>query len=592
MDFRRLFDILPYQYAKYPKKVALAESVNHQWKTYTSSECLRQVNQISAGLLSLGLKKGDKAAILAHHGSATWCFIDLAMQQIGIVVVPIHGVIASDDLIFILKDAEIKLCLTDGPELFLKAQQAQTQAPVLKHLFTFHPHPNIPSLQELQIAPEEKHLAQFQTYKAVIHEDDLATIIYTSGTTGRPKGVMLSHKNIVSNIKSVIALIPINHGHVSVSYLPLSHIFERMVVYTYMAVGASLYFSGGSDHLLRVMQEVHPHYLTTVPRLLEKLHERFAQEALRQKGLRRRGLQWAIRVGKKFGRQKGVGLKLWIQLRLADILVYRRWRRLFGNRLQGLIVGAAALQEDLARLFSAAGIDIREGYGLTETSPVVAFNRFEPGLWQFGTVGIPVPGVDVKIDQPNEDGDGEILVKGPNVMLGYLNRPEETASVFTEDGWFRTGDIGTFINRRFLKITDRSKAIFKTSSGRYVAPQPIERELQSSPFIDHALVIGFQRPHLVALILPSFPMLEAWCEEHNVHWTAPPYMVLNPKVEKLYRQIIDRINDGLAKHEKIRDILLIHEDFTVEEGQITPTQKLKRAAVEHLYQSQIDKLYD
>jgi long-chain acyl-CoA synthetase len=592
MDFRRLFDLLHYQLARYPQKVALAHKHNHRWQTYSTKASIEIINQASAGLMQEGLKKGDCAAIMTHQGSAIWNLLDFALQQIGVVVVPIHATIHARDMEYILKDAEVKCCFCGSLDLYEKVEKSRHQLPHLKKSFLFGPNPEgIPSFQDLLIEPEEKHLAAFQTFRAVIHPDDPATIIYTSGTTGKPKGVVLSHHNIVSNIKAIISLIPVNCDQTTLSYLPLSHVFERMVTYTYMAVGASLYYAESLDKLQENMQEIRPHYLASVPRMLEKMYERILQSKLRLGKLSKRILNWAIALGERFDERKQRNLFYVLQLRLASILVYSRWRRSLGGRVLGIVVGAAPLQEKLARLFSAAGIDIREGYGLTETSPVVSFNRFDPGLNRFGTVGIPLPGVEVMIDEPNENGNGEIWVKGPNVMKGYHKQPEETAAVMTQDGWFKTGDVGRMVDSRFLKITDRKKDIFKTSSGKYIAPQSIENLLKTSEYIEQCLVVGYRHSFVSALIVPSFPVLEAWCEENNVHWTAAQYMVINPKVEELMQSVIEELNEQLEPHEQIRKFLLLYEEWLVKDGEITPTLKPVRAIIEQKHEEKIKQLY-
>ncbi|MBK6902778.1 MAG: long-chain fatty acid--CoA ligase [Saprospirales bacterium] len=592
MDFHRLFDILPYQAAKYPQKVALAHKDHHTWKTYSTEESLREIALFSAGFLHLGLKKGDKAAIISHHGSATWNFLDLALQQIGVVVVPIHSNQSAPNIEYILRDAEAKYCFTDGIDLYEKIVALQLSVPSLKGVFTFEKYPGTPSVVDLRTEPNERHQAEFQTYKGVIHEDDLATIIYTSGTTGQPKGVELTHKNIVSNIKSVLSVIPVNCDHTVLSFLPLSHIFERMVTYTYLAVGASLYYAERTDNLAATYKEVRPHYFTAVPLLLERIYEHIYARTLKGPMLARKIVRWSLQLGERYHQKRqAVGLLYWFQLRVADLLVYRLWRKALGGRIQGVCVGAAALDEKLGRLFSAAGITIREGYGLTETSPVLTFNRFEPGLNRFGTVGIPIAGVSIRIDQPDETGAGEIQAKGPNVMRGYHKLPEEISAVFTEDGWFRTGDIGQIVHHRFLQITDRKKDIFKTTSGKFIAPKHLENKLQLSPFIDQCMVIGFNKPFVVALILPNFPLLELWCNENHVHWTAPQYMVINPKVEKFFQSIVDQTNEDLVKHEKIRNFLLLHENWSIEQGELTPTLKLIRSSIEKKFGADIEKLY-
>ncbi|NJK84082.1 MAG: AMP-binding protein [Saprospiraceae bacterium] len=399
--------------------------------------------------------------------------------------------------------------MVQNRELYQKVQQIQSSVLSLKQIYTLERLPDVAHWTALSQEPTARNLLDIQSLKAAIHEDDLATIVYTSGTTGEPKGVMLSHKNIVSNIKATIALVPINCDKITISFLPLSHIFERMVTYTYLATGASLYYIQHIETLLDDLQRIRPHYFTVVPRLVERAYDTILERATTLSPLRKKILFWSIKVGKQYPERR-LNFGYWCKLQLATVLVFNRWRAMAGWRVEGIIVGAASLAPELGRLFTAAGFNLREGYGLTETSPVIAFNRFEPGGYRFGTVGIAVPSVEIKIDGEEE---GEILVKGPNVMLGYYNKPDDTQAVLLPEGWLRTGDVGKIVHRHFLQITDRKKDIFKTSSGKYVAPQPIEALLKTSPYIAQSMIVGFQRPYITALIVPHFTLLKQWCEE-------------------------------------------------------------------------------
>ncbi len=593
MDFHRLFDILPYQQARFPNKSALSIRQNNSWKSYTTQTCLQEIDKVSAGLLQLGIQKNDKVAIISPSGSPQWNFFDLGAQQIGAIVVPLHATSSFADMEYILKETAAKLCLSANQELYERIAAIQDQLPNLKHHFCIEKTDDIPFWEDLVCEPNADDLQQIQNLKNAIQPEDLATIIYTSGTTGDPKGVMLSHKNIVSNIKSVISLIPVNYECRVFSFLPMSHVFERMVVYTYMAAGAAIYYPSHAHQVLEDLREARPHYFTAVPKVLERFYHAILEETDKLPVLAKSIVRWAIKLGEKFNETKRIPLpNYWLSHLVADILVYRQWRRKLGSSVRGIAVGAAALQPKLGRLFSAAGIRIREGYGLTETSPVVAFNRFEPGGVRFGTVGMPVPGVQVKIDLPNEKGEGEILVKGPNVMLGYYNKPAETKAVFDQEGWLHTGDIGQFVHKRFLRITDREKDIFKTSGGMYVAPQLVERQIRTNPFIEQCMVVGFNQPFVSALILPNFDRLQRWCEENQVHWTAPQYMVLNPRVIKKMEQEIEQANEPLAKHQRVKRFTLLHQNWTEESGELTPTLKAKRKFILDKYHKEIEELYD
>ncbi len=591
MDFRRLFDIFPYQLAIFPQKIALAHREGSKWQKYNTEECLTQINKVSAGLLDLGLIRNDKVALIFDQGSAYWNFLDFGMQQIGVIAVPIHSVIGEKELEYILKDSEVKFCITSSKELHKKVDKVFEKVLSLKKIFCLENLSNVPGWNALITEPTERHLEVFQGLKAAIHEDDLATIIYTSGSSGIPKGVMLSHKNIVSNIKATISLVPINRDKRVISFLPLSHIFERMVSYSYIAAGASVYYIDRTANFIDSTKEVRPHYFTSVPRFLEKFYDGILERASKMNRLKRGIFLWAIALGERYNGKKGIGPGYFLKLKIADLLVYRSWRIALGNRVEGVVVGAAALQPRLGRLFSAAGIEIREGYGLTETSPVISFNRFEPGGVRFGTVGIPIPGVQLKIDNPNEEGEGEILVKGPGVMLGYHNKPKLTKKVLEETGWFHTGDVGKIVYKRFLKITDRKKDIFKTTTGKFVSPQTIENLLNGSPFIEQSMIVGFNRSFVAALIVPVFSRLKKWCEENNVHWTAEQYMVINPKVEQHFKQIVEAINEGLTGQEKVRKFTLLYEDWSVENGEITPTLKLRRPFLIEKHQNEIEEMY-
>ncbi len=590
-DFRRLFDIFHYQQIKYPRKAALTCYAEEKKTTYSTEECIRLINEVSAGLLNLGLKKGDKAAILSNGGHPIWNFLDFGMQQLGIIVIPLHATSSGEHLSHILRETEAKACFVNTSELLDNLAKVRSELTHLKHVFAFQKNNNVPSFYELLAHPTEAQSAHFHTMKAAIHEDDLATIIYTSGTTGKPKGVMLSHKNIVSNIKATISLVPINYSKITFSFLPLSHIFERMVTYAYIAVGAELHYAQNIETLSEDLQRIRPHYFTSVPRMLERMYDKFSGKGEERSKIKRQLSDWAISIGERYNGKRSGNLWYWFQLRLADILVYRKWRKAIGGRVEGVVVGAAVLREKLARLFSAAGVDIREGYGMTETAPVISMNHFEPGMFQFGTVGIAVPGTEIKIHNPDNRGEGEIWVKGFNVMLGYFKKEEETAQILTSDGWLKTGDIGRLVNKHFLQITDRKKDIFKTTTGKYVAPASIENQLKDSPFINQCIVVGFKKPFVSALIVPNFDALKQWCKENNVHWTAPQFMVINLKVEQKFRAEIEKLNEYLEPHQRVKEFLLLHEEWTIETGDLTATMKLRRDKVQKKYEGEIEKMY-
>jgi len=624
MDFTRLFEILEYQQHRFPQQVAFAgRQDGGRWRTWSTEQVLAERDRLSAGLLRCGLRHGDRIGVLAHCGSPEWAIADAAMLQVGIVPVPIHSTARPDEVAHIARDAALRGCFVSNGAMMEKLNAAGVKLEFLFDL-TAGPAPrnSVPgnaserssevqgnaseqgaelretmAWYDLTAEPSQHDFDKIRYLRDGVRPEDLATILYTSGTTGVPKGVMLSHLNIVSNVKSVLAIVPVGPDSVTVSFLPLSHIFERMVTYAYQAAGVQLWYADAVEHLPSIFPEVRPHFITAVPRILERTYERLLEERDRGGPLKRRIMDWAIRLGERFpysgkhGMPLDYALKRW----LADWLVFRHWRRKMGGRIQYIAVGAAALQPRLGRLFSAARIEVREGYGLTETSPVIAFNRFEPGGVRFGTVGIPAPGVEVRIGPPDPESPsdhGEIEVRGPNVMLGYLHLPDETAARFTPDGWFRTGDVGHFEHKRFLKITGRRSEIFKTTTGKFVAPAFVEQQLTLSPFISQAMVVGANQPFVAALLVPNFDHLEAWCKENKVHWTAPQFMVLNPKVEKLYRQELDRINEErLGSIEKVREFHLLHEAWSPENGLLTPTLKIRREAVAKAFQAELEGMF-
>lgn len=606
MDFTRLFDILPYQQRRYAKNTALAGRENGTWRTWPTDELLAERDRLSTGLLQLGLRHGDRVGIFAHCGSPKWNITDAAMMQIGLVPVPMHATARPDELAHIVQDSGMKACFVSNLPMLERwnassgrrtadgGREAAGSGQLHIFLFENTPAEGTRTWDELCCEPSAHDLEKIQYYRDGIGPDALATLIYTSGSTGLPKGVMLSHANIVSNIKSVLAIVPVDNETVAVSFLPMSHIFERMVTFVYMAAGVEIWYADSVEGLPKTLLKVRPHFFTAVPRILERMHERMLERRARLGFVGKKVFDWALALGERypFAGAHGMPILYRLKLALARMLVFRRFTRALGGRAQGVVVGAAALQPRLGRLLSATGVDVREGYGLTETSPVVAFNRFEPGGVHFGTVGMPVPGVEIRIAAPDERGDGEIEVRGPNVMLGYLNLPDETAARFTPDGWLRTGDVGRMEHKRFLKITGRKADFFKTTTGKFVAPEFVEQRLRESPFVAQCMVVGLNRPFVAALLVPNFEQLEAWCRENRVHWTAPQFMVLNPKVEKFFRAEIERINtERLSATEKIQAFQLLHEAWTPENGLLTPTLKLRRQAIVDRFSEQVGVMF-
>lgn len=587
----RTFDLLPSQREKFPNEKAIVSRQGNRWKAYSSNECLQEIDRYSWALIGLGVKKGDRVLIVPHLASAEWIFLDFAIQQLGAIVVPVHFTSNPQQLEYIINHTDAQCCFVAHAELGAKFGEILHQHPNLQ-IFFIEGDGRAKTLNELlkqYTVPQEGDL---QTYKDEIQEDDLSAIIYTSGTTGTPKGVMLSHRNIVSNVRATLPLLPVEPGKTALSFLPFSHIFERMALLTYMAAGLRVYTLVDRPYLSKAFLEVRPHIFTAVPRILEKMYDQVlaiqADHSSWNKGL----ANWALKVGMSFRERPGFRFVYWWKLQLAKLLVLNRLKRNLGGKAQAIIVGAAYLQPGLGRLMGAMGIKAREGYGMTETAAAATINRFQPGLYAFGTVGLPVSGVQIKIDTPNEEGEGEILIKGPNVMRGYYKQPEETTKVLTEDGWLHTGDVGKFVKKRFLQITDRKKDIFKTSSGKYVSPLVLENHFKQSPFIEQIMVIGFQKPYVTALIYPNFELLEHWSKENNVHWTSPQYMAINIKVRQRIREELDAYNQELPNYQTVRAFHLFHEEWTMESGLLTYTMKLMRPKINAAFQKEIVQLYE
>lgn len=592
MDFQRLFDLFAYQLQRFPNAQALCGKEQGKWRPYATYECIQYIDQCSAVLLRLGLLPGEKIALLARHGQPLWTFLDLGAQQLGLVVVPIHATSGANEITYALQHAEVRWAFCDHLELWQLLTEAKPQCPRLMGVSTFQPLPGLdtPALSTQLVSPTVAETTFIQNQRDQIDPEAIATIIYTSGSSGTPKGVMLSHRNLVSNIKATITLIPITWEKKVLSFLPLSHIMERMVTYTCFAVGASVYYGQGHEQLADDLQEVRPHYFAAVPLIMERLYHRLYRGATRGPFWRKKIVDWAVGLGKKYNeKQRQFGFSL--ELLLANLVVFGPWRRALGGRIEGIMVGAAALHPELSRLFSAAGIPIREGYGLTETSPIVTFNRFEPGGVRFGTVGLPLPGVAVRIAAAQEDGTGEVQVQGPNVMMGYYRDPAATAMAWTEDGWFRTGDLGKWAYKNFLQLAGRQDNLFKTAAGKFIVPELIENHFEASRYIDRIMVTGNNRPYVSALILPAFEHLAEWCAENQIHWTAPQYMVLNPKVEQFFGRLVEETNAALAPYQQVKQFALLHEPWLAQTGELTPTLKLRRKAIAQKFAQHIQNLY-
>ncbi|NOT73968.1 MAG: long-chain fatty acid--CoA ligase [Cyclobacteriaceae bacterium] len=592
IDFTRVFDIIRYQSQKYPNQKSLNTFESNSWRSYSIQEIGKNIDAVSGWLIENGYTKGEKIIFVPILGRPEWMILDYACQQAGLISVPVHPTSRSEEIEMILNETEARLCITADPELAQKISLITTSAEQKIKIFHIDSK-ELGYFEPLRLKEVSSGSSSIlEALKSSISESDVFTILYTSGSSGIPKGVMLTHRNIIHNIKSVLTLLPIEPGDRVISFLPFSHIFERMTCYTYMAFGVSLYFSQNKDSFVHDFRTVQPNFCTSVPRVLEKMYDFLEEQMLDKSFIKRKIVTWALEVGKEYGSSARVRPIFAVKLFLARILVLNKWRKKLGRKIRYMVVGAASLRPEIGRLFSATGIKVIEGYGMTETAPLITMNRFDPGLNRFGTVGLPIPGIDIRIDEPDEDHQGEILVKGPNVTQGYFKRPEITKEAFTEDGWFRTGDIGKFVHGHFLKITDRKKEIFKTSSGKYIAPAPLQNHFTRSLFIERCLIIGFQRPFVTALIVPNMPILEAWCNQESIHWTSPQFMVHNIKVRARFQEEIDALNNNLPNVERIRNFTLCHEDWSIEKGELTTTLKPVRRLLEENYKGEVTKMYE
>lgn len=588
---RRLFDCLPYHLERKPLEDMLAAKEGGQWKKYSTQHVADTVGKLSAGLLALDIGPGDmtvegrdKVAIIARN-RPEWLMVDLAVQQVGAVLTPIYPTVSVNDLAFILKDAQVKMIFVNDEELYLKVLSVRDHVPSLKAIYTFEHVSNASHWKEiLALGTPELH-QQASSIAGKIQYEDLATIIYTSGTTGSPKGVMLSHRNILSNVMDCIPCFPPGDQMKALSFLPLNHIFERMVSYLYLFRGTSIYYAESLETIGNNLKEVQPNMFTTVPRLLEKVYDRIMAKGNELTGLKKKLFFWAHGLAEKFEINQNQGLWYKIQLGLANKLIFSKWREGLGNQIKCIVTGGAACQVRLIRIFTAAQITIMEGYGLTETSPVIAVNRFQEADRMFGTVGPLIDNVEVKIAE-----DGEILCKGPNIMMGYYKRPDLTADVIS-DGWFHTGDIGMMVNNKYLKITDRKKELFKTSGGKYVAPLPIENKLKESPFVEQVMVVGSERKFVGALVIPSFPNLREWARHHEINDGTNEELIRHPKVIDMYRDLVESFNKFFNHVEQIKKFELLPNEWSVDTGELTPKMSMKRKVIMEKYDEAIRRIY-
>lgn len=582
---KRLFDIPYHQLKSYPNSNMFVTKTQGVWKGVSTQQFIDHAMEMAKGLLALGVKPGENVALVSST-RYEWNVMDIAIQQAGAIVVPLYPNISEGEYRYILNDAGIRICIVANDELCSKINNIKNEVPTLEHLFSFENVNGCKSWNEIANAGKEINPQEVQDRMDQVKYEDLATIIYTSGTTGNPKGVMLSHRNILSNVDACREPIPADNNSKVLSFLPVCHVYERMLHYLYMYLGCSIHFAESMETIGDNIREVKPDVFTAVPRLIEKVYDKIMAKGDELTGIKRSLFFWAVSVGEEYD-VVGKGFFYKIKLAIARKLIFSKWQEALGGNVKAIASGSAALQPRLARIFLAANIPILEGYGLTETSPVVSVNSFHKGV-RIGTVGALIDGVEVKIAE-----DGEILVKGPNVMMGYYNKPVETADVMDADGWFHTGDIGVFQEGKFLKITDRKKEIFKTSGGKYIVPQAMENKFKESRFIEQVMVIGEGEKFPAALIVPSFAFVKEWANRHNKNLgnSTNEEIASHPDVIKRIGEEIDSFNKGFGNWEQIKKFTLLSNEFSIEGGELTPTLKLKRKAILNKYQDKYKEIY-
>lgn len=580
----RLFELLPIQLEQYNLDVCLADKMNGEWRKFSTLETIQICNELSFGLISKGIAAGDKVAIISENRTE-WNFADLAIQQVGAIGVPMYPTITEDDYAYIFEHSESKLVFVSTEEIYNKASAAVKKAGLDILIYTFDDfgkshwsNLSTKSTPELEIEIEKR--------KNEIATHDLVTIIYTSGTTGRPKGVMLTHDNVLSNSRAVSERAQYEKGKDRVlSFLPLCHIFERTAIYFYFQLGVSIYYAESLEKISENLQEIKPHGFNTVPRLIEKIYDKIVAKGFALSGVKKQLFFWAVNLGLKYAPDQNMGAVYNFKLKIARKLIFSKWQAALGGNVRHIIVGASAIQPRLKRVFWAADIRILEGYGLTETSPGISIGMPDAHAARLDYVGPILRDVKVKIAE-----DGEILVQGLNVMVGYFKDQEKTDEVIV-DGWFHTGDIGVLTEDNYLKITDRKKEMFKTSGGKYIAPQVMENKLKESVLIEQVMVIGENRKFPAALIVPNIEALLSWAERHGISGSSTE-LLQNPETKSKFQADIDAANKNFGNWEQVKKFEILSDQWAIDSGELTPTLKLKRRIIKEKYADLIEKIYN
>ncbi len=581
----RIFDLHYHQQSNYPKNDALTDKIDGKWIPISTQSMIEQAEELASGLIELGLQAGDKVGIIANNRSE-WLITDLGILIAGMINVPIYPTITEDDYEYILNNAEVKICFVSDEDLFKKVSSVKAKVPTLERLYSYNKVSACDHWSVVKELGKGKNIERINEIKSSVKEDDLATLIYTSGTTGRPKGVMLTHKNMVSNSLASRKRLPLGSDSKSLSFLPLCHVYERMISYLYFYTGTSIYYAESLETIGDNLREVQPDVFTAVPRLLEKVYDKIVAKGTELTGIKKGLFFWALGLGQRYELNGANGAFYEFQLKLANKIIFNKWREALGGNAKAVASGAAALQPRLARVFLAAQIPIMEGYGLTETSPVLAVNEEANDGVRIGTCGRPLDNVQIKIAD-----DGEILAKGPSVMMGYYKNEEATKEVFTADGWFKTGDLGILVEGQYLKITGRKKETFKTSGGKYVAPQLLENKMKESNFIEQIMVIGESEKHPAAIVQPSFDYLKEWCKRKDITYTTDAEMI---KMELIHNRIMREVNiynEKFAHFEQVKKIILAPSVWGIDSGELTPTMKIKRRILMENFNDQIENCF-
>ncbi|MDT7830249.1 long-chain fatty acid--CoA ligase [Pricia sp. S334] len=586
-DITRLFDFPQYQLEKYNLKASLITKYDGKWVATSTQEYVDKANAISRGLLRLGIKPNEKIAVISMTNRTEWNIMDIGILQLGAQNVPIYPTISEEEYTYVLNHSESTYCFVSCREVYDKVKAVQDQVPSLKKIYSFDELSDCDNWNEvLELGADDSNQSEVQKLKDAVKAEDLATLIYTSGTTGKPKGVMLSHDNLVSNAIESSKRFPIKDGDTkSLSFLPVCHVYERMLMYLYQYRGVSIYFAESLDKISENLKETGPHVMTAVPRLLEKVYDKIIAKGTELTGIKKSLFFWAVDLGLKYEPYGRNGWWYEQKLAVARKLIFSKWKEGLGGNLGLIASGSAALQPRLSRIFNAAEFGLMEGYGLTETSPVISVNDMRDHGFKIGTVGIPLERTEVKIAD-----DGEICIKGPQVMMGYYKDKAMTEKVMV-DGYFHTGDIGEVDAEGFLKITDRKKEMFKTSGGKYVAPQLLENRLKQSRFIEQVMVVGESEKMPAALIQPDFEFLHQWATRHGITVPENSDIVLNKQVLDRYQEEVDKANEKFAKWEKVKVFRLTPDVWTTTDGHLTPTMKLRRKIVKEKYMYLYNDMY-